>query len=116
MTKQQPQVDKPWTIRSVPDDVRQLAKQAARQEGMTLSNWVTRELRQASLSTIEKRTPRSLKESRGDADVLERLDQRMERLEWIMLPLSAMLQRHSVMNGDEALPGLSRSRHARHLD
>ncbi len=119
MVPNHPTADRAWTIRSVPAEVRQLAKQAAKKEGMTLSNWVSRTLHQASLSSLEGRSFRhGAQPAAVTEQQLEKLDKRMERMEWILLPLSALMQRHSLKSGagDSAFSELFQGMNAKRLD
>ncbi|MGN7612539.1 hypothetical protein ACQZV8_10695 [Magnetococcales bacterium HHB-1] len=70
-----------WTVRNVSDDVRELVRQAAKEEGVTVSRWVTKTLHEAAMTQLRKGNHI---EDKGVRRQLDKIENQLEKMDWFL--------------------------------
>jgi localization factor PodJL len=70
----------PWSIKGIDNEARELAKEAARKQGLTLGQWLTAMIRQSAAGTIEPAQGVPARNVTAIEEKLEQLEQRLSQL------------------------------------
>ncbi|MEE4209286.1 MAG: hypothetical protein V2I43_08480 [Parvularcula sp.] len=98
----------PWSVKGIDHDARSVAKELARQRGMTLGEWMTAMIKEQGLSVASGETPAgserivsgvSTDQLRAVVDTLNRLNERLQTTESVI--------RHNASETKEAMGGLN---------